>query len=288
MTRRYRIEHRTKYTYSDDVTTSFGRVYLRPREAPGQRCIDHTLIIDPPPSDVSDRLDLYGNHSTYFHVTDAHTELTVTGVSEVEITSPATDPEILALPWEQSRPSVTHDSSAVEFTLPSKLVSMPPKVREYAEISFPPGRSMADAVNDLTHRIFTEFTYKHGATTVSSSVTDVMEAKAGVCQGFALVAVGCLRSMGLAARYVSGYLSTYAPAGKERMIGVDASHAWAAVLLKDGSWFDFDPTNDTLADERYTTVAWGRDYDDVPPLRGVIFTDAKKNKMDVSVDVAPL
>jgi transglutaminase-like putative cysteine protease len=123
---------------------------------------------------------------------------------------------------------------------------------------------------------------------VSSTVTDVLEAKKGVCQDFAHLAVACLRSVGLAGRYVSGYLATRPPPGKPRMIGADASHAWAAVRLADSSWLNFDPTNDTFIDERFTTVAWGRDYDDVAPLRGVIYTDAKKREMDVSVDVAPL
>jgi transglutaminase-like putative cysteine protease len=155
-------------------------------------------------------------------------------------------------------------------------------------VSFTPGRPIKEATRDLTHRIHTEFTYGHGATSVNSTVVDVLEAKKGVCQDFAHLAVACLRSLGLAGRYVSGYLATRPPPGKPRMIGADASHAWAAVRLADSNWLNFDPTNDTVIDERFTTVAWGRDYDDVAPLRGVIYTDAKKREMDVAVDVAPL
>lgn len=288
MTRRYRIEHSTVYRYSDEVSTSFGRGYLRPRDLPGQRCLQHDLTVEPTPSDISHGVDVYGNVNTYFHVTDSHTELRVVGLSDVEVTAPDLDPAITALPWERARPSGTDDPKAVEFTLTSPLVRMPPQIKEYADLSFDPGRPIIDAVTDLTHRIFTEFKYQSGATSVSSTVIDVLEAKAGVCQDFAHVAIGCLRSLGLACRYVSGYLATRAAPGKERMIGVDASHAWAAVRLADSTWLSFDPTNDTFADERYTTIAWGRDYDDVPPLRGVIYTDAKKREMDVAVDVAPL
>jgi transglutaminase-like putative cysteine protease len=288
MVRRYRIEHRTIYRYSDEVSASFGRGYLHPRDLPGQRCLQHNLSIEPLPSDLSHGVDVYGNYNTYFHVTNSHTELRVVGLSDVEVSSPDLDPAVLAQPWERARPSSTADARAVEFTLASPLVRMPVPIREYADVSFWPGRPIIDAVNDLTHRIHTEFKYESGATSVSSTVTDVLEAKKGVCQDFAHVAIASLRSIGLACRYVSGYLATYPPPGRPRMIGVDASHAWAAVRLSDSSWLSFDPTNDTLADERYTTVAWGRDYDDVPPLRGVIYTDAHENKMDVSVDVAPL
>jgi len=288
MVRRYRIEHRTVYRYSDAVSASFGRGYLKPRDLPGQRCLQHSLSIEPVPSDVSHGVDVYGNDNSYFHVTDSHTELRVVGLSDVEVESPNPDPAVLAQPWERARPSTTDDARSVEFTLSSPLVQMPVPIRQYADGSFWPGRPIIDAVNDLNHRIHTEFKYQSGATSVSSTVSDVLEAKAGVCQDFAHVAIACLRAIGLACRYVSGYLATYPPPGKPRMIGVDASHAWAAVRLSDSTWLSFDPTNDTLADERYTTVAWGRDYDDVPPLRGVIYTDADENKMDVSVDVAPL
>ncbi|ACV79660.1 transglutaminase family protein [Nakamurella multipartita] len=288
-TRRYRIQHRTVYRYSDEVSTSFGRGYLRPREIPdGQRCLSYSLAIEPEPSDLTHDIDVYGNPNTYFHVTTGHTELVVTGLSEVEVQRPAFDQAVLDLPWEQARPSGFVDPRAVEFTLASPLVRMPLQVHEYALETFTPHRPIIDAVRDLTHRIFTGFKYHPGSTSVSSTVIDVLEARSGVCQDFAHLAVACLRSVGLACRYVSGYLATDPPPGKERMIGVDASHAWAAVRLADGRWLGFDPTNDAFADERYTIVAWGRDYDDVPPLRGVIYTDAESNELDVSVDVAPL
>lgn len=292
-TRSYRITHRTTYSYSDLVSASYGRGYLRPRETPWQRVLEHQMVIDPPAGDANASLDVYGNTDTFFHVTAGHTELVVTSRSLVEVDRPVLDSDLLAMPWELARPSEDLPISsrwpeAIDFVLPSPLIDVIEASREYALVSFTPERPLAEAVFDLTHRIFTEYTYKFGSTSISTRIPTLFEKKTGVCQDFAHLALSCLRSLGLAGRYVSGYLATTPPPGKERMIGADATHAWASVWLPGGSWLAFDPTNDQFADERYTTVAWGRDYADVPPLKGVIFTDAKKSKMKVSVDVAPV
>ena len=154
--RRYRIEHRTVYRYSDDVSASYGRGYLHPRDTPDQRCLDHRLLVEPEPSDAADGVDVYGNTSTYFHVTHPHTELSVVGLSEVEVCLPRWDRENGSLPWERALPTASTDPRAIEFTLPSLLVQLPPEVREYAAVSFTPGRPIVDAVTDLTHRIFTD------------------------------------------------------------------------------------------------------------------------------------
>ena len=161
--------------------------------------------------------------------------------------------------------------------------------REYGAASLAPGRPIGEAVTDLMHRIKTDFHYDKTATTVTSTVADVIDKRAGVCQDFAHLALACLRSHGVAARYVSGYLATRPPAGKPRMVGADASHAWVAAWIPGSDqWLAFDPTNDQWASDRHVTVAWGRDYGDVPPVKGVIFTEAKKSTLRVSVDVAPL
>lgn len=287
-TRWFRIEHRTSYAYSATVSASYGRGFLRPREIPGQHCREHQLTIEPAPSDAAESADVYGNNDSYFHVTASHSRLVVTGVSVVRVDRPSIDPQLAETPWEDSVAALRDEPDAVEFVLASPLVEITEEARAYAAESLSPGRPILAAVLDLTHRIFRDFTYKFGATTIGTSVADVMRKRAGVCQDFAHLAVAALRSHGLAARYVSGYLATTPPSGTERVFGADASHAWAAVRLPDGQWLAFDPTNDQLADERYTTLAWGRDYRDVPPLRGVIFTDAKTSTMKVSVDVAPL
>ncbi len=296
--RRYRITHRTTYGYSDPVSSSYGRGFLTPRELAGQRVVDHRITVVPPPADQSSSVDVYGNTHTYFHVTTAHQELIVTGEADVAVDRPAPLGAAGDVAWEQARPGAGANfeadaATAVEFVLDLNPPEITGGVRDYAATTFTPGRPIAEAIVDLTHRIYTDFTYESGSTSVSTRVAEVLRDRSGVCQDFARFAIACLRSQGLAARYVSGYLATDPPPGKERMIGADATHAWAAVWLPggsdaDGTWLGFDPTNDQLVDERYITVAWGRDYADVPPLRGVIYTEAKKSTIAVSVDVAPL
>ncbi|MGK8521584.1 transglutaminase family protein [Nocardia asteroides] len=292
-TRRYRVEHRTEYAYSGEVAGSYGRAYLTPRDLPGQRLLAHDIRIDPAPSDRSVGGDVYGNITSYFHVTTGHRALTVVGESLVEVDAPGHDRAgPAAEPWEKARPTSENGPFALEFAFDLHPPEIAPEITRYAAASFPPGRPLLEAVAELNTRIYTDFAYRSGATTVSTRVADVFAARAGVCQDFARLAVTCLRSRGLAARYVSGYLATDPPPGKERMVGADATHAWAAVWVpgagghdRTGHWIDLDPTNDQFGDERYITAAWGRDYADVPPLRGIIFTDAKDSAISVSVDV---
>lgn len=289
--RRYRIVHRTTYRYSGAVTSSYGRGYLLPRETDRQRVLTSEVTVSPEPADMSTGVDLWGNRDLFFHVTDTHEVLEVIGRSEVEVSPPdpgrLRTPACLA-PWETARPAGPAGALAIDFVLDVHPPEVDDDVRAYAEVTFTAGRPLAESIVDLTHRIFEDFTYRSGSTSVSTRVAEVLEARSGVCQDFARLAIACLRSQGLAARYVSGYLATDPPPGKERMVGVDATHAWAAVWLPDGTWLDFDPTNDQLGDERYTTVAWGRDYADVSPLRGVIYTEAQDSTIEVSVDVAPV
>jgi transglutaminase-like putative cysteine protease len=289
-TRRYAVLHRTRYDYDDVVTGSYGRCYLQPRDLPGQRVLSTQVDIDPEPADRSTGVDIYGNNDCYFHVRTPHRRLEVTGRSLVEV-----DPVDLALlespaaqaPWESARPAGPVGARAVEFRLDLYPPEVTDAVRDYAASIFTSGRPLIEAVNTLTTRIFNDFTYRSGSTAISTRVDTVMGRREGVCQDFARVAIACLRSQGLAARYVSGYLATDPPPGRERIFGADASHAWSAVWLPGDRWIAFDPTNDKLVDERYVTLAWGRDYDDVPPLRGVIYTESRKSKIEVSVDVSP-
>lgn len=290
-TRRYRVIHRTCYTYDDDVSSSYGRCHLRPRDLPYQRVISSAVSIEPEPDDRSTGLDVYGNADTYFHVHTPHTELQVTSESIVDVDP--IDPGLLQdpvarAPWEDARPDLVESAALREFVLDLYPPEITPAVSNYAAAVFTPGRPLIEAITDLTTRIFTDFTYKSGSTAISTKVDTVMERRMGVCQDFARVAIACLRSVGLAARYESGYLATDPPPGKEKIFGADASHAWAAVWIPGDRWIAFDPTNDKLVDERHVTVAWGRDYDDVPPLRGVIYTDSKNSEIDVSVDVSPI
>lgn len=250
----------------------------------------NALEIDPEPADRSTSRDVYGNISSYFHVTERHHALTVTSNSVVEVDPPPAelyDGGSALAPWESARPVGRDGVLACEFTLDLRPPEISDAVRDYAAPSFEPGRPLVEVLRDLNARIFSDFTYKSGSTTVSTQVGQVLKAREGVCQDFARLAIACLRANGLAASYVSGYLATDPPPGKERMFGVDATHAWAAVWTPQNHWVGLDPTNDQLIDERYIIVGWGRDYADVPPLRGIIYTDSEHSVIDVSVDVAP-
>ncbi|BCI81790.1 hypothetical protein MTY66_34150 [Mycolicibacterium sp. TY66] len=291
MSREYQITHRTQYRYSDVVTSSYGRGFLTPRDSGQQRCQSYRLNIDPEPADRSTSRDAYGNISSYFHVTQPHHELVVTGRSIVEVDPPPAEwyaAGAALAPWEQSRPAGPDGALATEFVLDLQPAEITDEVRDYAAPSFVPGRPLIEVLRDLNSRIFADFTYRSGSTTVSTRVAEVLAAREGVCQDFARLAIACLRANGLAASYVSGYLATDPPPGKERMVGIDATHAWASVWTPQNNWLGLDPTNDQMVDERYIVVGFGRDYADVPPLRGIIYTDSESSIIDVSVDVAPI
>ncbi|AGC62744.1 transglutaminase-like protein [Mycobacterium liflandii 128FXT] len=293
-TKRYRVTHRTEYRYSDIVTSSYGRGFLTPRDSLRQRCVTHQITIDPTPADSSTSRDTYGNISSYFHVTEPHRVLGITSDSIVDVAPPdsglyTSGPALL--PWEAARPSGMQGALAVDFALDLDPAEITAEVREYAAVSFLPERPLVEALRDLTTRIYNDFTYRSGSTTVSTRVNEVLQAREGVCQDFARLAIACLRANGLAACYVSGYLATDPPPGKDRMIGIDATHAWAAVWTPQQpgqfEWMGLDPTNDQLVDERYIVVGRGRDYADVPPVRGIIYTNSEHSVIDVGVDVVP-
>jgi transglutaminase-like putative cysteine protease len=287
----YRIEHTTTYNYDLDVTGSYGEYHLRPRELDWQHCLAHEVRIDPEPADLFRHVDLYGNTRSYFHVVTPHTRLAITSISLVEVFDHPLDPERLAVPWERARPADRVDEpdawQAADFTFGSPMVDLPPEAADYARVSFTPSRPLGDAALDLMRRVHADFTYKSGSTTVSTRVAELLERRTGVCQDFAHVMIACLRSLGLAGRYVSGYLATRPPPGRPRLVGADASHAWVGCWVPGAGWLYLDPTNDRLADHSHVTVAWGRDYSDVPPVKGVIFSEAKESTMKVSVDMAP-
>lgn len=289
---RYRVEHRTTYSYDDEVTDSLGVAHLVPRELSWQGVGDYRVTVSPEPGDTNDDLDYHGNRASYFQVTRPHRELVVVGAGEVDVSAPPVDESRLSLAWEELRP-VAHPRSpgawrVTDFALASPAVPLHGQARDYAASSLAPGRAVGEAVTDLMHRIHAEFDYDPTATTVTSTVPEILAQRAGVCQDFAHLTLACLRSHGLAARYVSGYLATEPPPGRERVVGADASHAWVAVWLGDDAWLAVDPTNDQWQNDRYVTVAWGRDYGDVTPVKGVIFTEATHSRLEVSVDVAPV
>ena len=294
--RTYDLVHRTEYVYDDEVTASYGRAHLIPRHGGRQRRVEAAIVVDPAPAEQREHTDFFGNRSVYFAVTEPHTRLVVTASSRVEVLPPAPEPagaEVLT--WEAVRDRLADRGDLSPelldvrpFTLPSPMIARSAEVAAYAAASLVPGRALREMVTDLTVRIHTDFAYVAGATDVRTTLPELLERREGVCQDFAHLAVACLRSAGLAARYVSGYIETQPPAGRPRLAGADASHAWASVFAPGMGWVDLDPTNRQLVDDRYIVAAVGRDYSDVPPLRGVIYTESKLSKMRVSVDMIPL
>jgi transglutaminase-like putative cysteine protease len=289
---KYRLVHRTKYTYEGAVTVSHHLARLAPRTLPGQRCPWHELEIDPQPVGRGVHLDSFGNAIAYFEIEGKHETLEVTARSLVEVLpSQYRDPRATP-PWETVRDAcqvekLTPGSEAGAFRFSSPMVPLGKEFADYASPEFTSGRPILEAVLGLTSRIFKDFKFDPKATEVTTHVSEVLKKRAGVCQDFAHLMLACLRSLGLPARYVSGYLETVAPPGKVRLTGADASHAWISVFCGDASgWIDTDPTNNILPGERHITVAWGRDFSDVSPLRGVTL-GAGGQKLDVAVDVIP-
>jgi transglutaminase-like putative cysteine protease len=286
----YRITHRTTYHYSAPVSRARNEAHLRPRDTDRQTCLSSDLVVEPVPTSWTERLDFFGNPVVSFAVDGPFDELSVTSTSSVSVSNteplPATGPA-----WEVARDALATDLgpemlAAREFCFESPLVPTSLDVRSYAEGAFAPGRPLVEAVRELTTRIFTDFVYDPGFTTVTTPLDEVLSFRRGVCQDFAHLAIGCLRSMGLAARYVSGYLETAPPPGTERLIGADASHAWPSVFVPGWGWLDVDPTNDKVVGPTYVTTAWGRDYSDVSPLKGIVFGGGTSHTLDVSVDVS--
>ncbi|SED39696.1 Transglutaminase-like enzyme, putative cysteine protease [Nocardioides exalbidus] len=290
--RSYEVRHRTTYTYSGDVTTCYERGFLRPRETPSQRVVGNEVRISPEPHLVSEHTDHFGNRSFYVEVRSPHQVLEVTKTSVVHVDWPEVDLDALDR-WTVGSAAAevarTGDPVAVsDHLLPSPLVEVDDAVRAYAALHLAPERPLGEALVGLTHAIFGDFDYRPGTTNVRTTLQELLEERRGVCQDFTHLALGCLRAAGLPGRYVSGYLETAPPPGKEKLEGADASHAWASVLVPGGSWVDLDPTNDHLADSRYVVTAWGRDFRDVSPLKGVIYTESTSSTLDVGVDVTRL
>lgn len=287
---RYRVVHQTRYDYRETVTLCHNEAYLLPRDVPGQRCLNSTLAISPHPVQLSERRDVYGNRVGYFAIQAPHTVLTVTATSTLAldiVPLPVESP-----PWDTVREQVLGDTSAAglvarDMLLDSPFVQPDARIHDYVRGIMPPGEPLLEAVMRLTERIHADFVYDPHSTTVVTPLAEVMAERRGVCQDFAHLAIACLRSLGLPARYVSGYLETLPPPDQPKLQGVDASHAWFAVYQPGQGWIDFDPTNRQMRTDQYITTAWGRDYGDVTPLKGVVFGGGP-HQLTVAVDVERL
>ena len=289
----HRVHHRTTFSYGEPVPVSLNQCCLRPRNFAAQRSIGHTLQILPEPSSLNERDDVFGNHHVTFNVGHPHRVMVVTAESRVEVL-PRSYPDFeKAASWENARDMLTAANppaaalEAVPFVFASPMIRTGKKFAEYAAPSFPKNRPLPAALLDFTQRIKSEFTYDPRATTLTTRSEDVLEKRRGVCQDFAQLQAACLRSLGLAARYVSGYLLTHPPPGKPKLVGADASHCWVSVFCPDIGWIDVDPTNGCLVGEEHITIAWGRDYSDITPVKGVILGGGKQT-IAVAVDVDPV
>ena len=291
----FSVTHTTKYEYNAPVGYCHNIATLRPRESKGQELLSYKINIIPKPAEISERVDFFGNYITRFSIQTPHTILKVVTKSKVLrdyskyqdsffsdackgillndalVALNSNDPEIL---------------DAKQYVLESIFIRRTDKsIRDYAELSFNGNRSVFDAAFELMQRIYTDFKFDSEFTTISTPIQEVMKEKKGVCQDFAQIAIACIRSIGLPARYVSGYIETLPPEGKVKLVGADASHAWFSIFIPGFGWVDFDPTNNLIPLDQHIVVGWGRDYYDVPPLKGVVFGSGK-SKLSVAVDIA--
>lgn len=289
---RYRVTHETTYAYSGKVTSAHQLAHLKPRYTPWQKVEFHTIDIEPKPTEGATGTDYFGNGVVRFMIDVPHEFLRVVAGSVVEIGSHAPDAAAASPAWEEAlaTPGVwgpNVDLDVEQYRVGSPMVPLLAESVAYARPSFAPGRPWLEAMLDLTRRIHAEFLYDPEATTVTTQVREVLEHRRGVCQDFAHLMLSCLRSLGLPARYVSGYVLNRAAPGKKALSGADASHAWVAGHCPHLGWVACDPTNGKLADLEFVTLGWGREFSDVTPLRGVVLGTAIQ-KLSVVVKVEPL
>ena len=288
---RLHILHETRYTYSSPVALSHQLLHLAPRALPWQSCEQYRIRIDPAPGEMTERRDYYGNPTLHTLIAVPHEALLVRAESQVSV-EPRAQATLAAprLGWEAVRDSLNvldgPSLEPAEFLYDSPHVARSHELAHYAAKSFGRGRGMLEAAVDLGRRIHKEFKFDPAATSVSTPLKEVLKQRRGVCQDFAHLMIGCLRSLGLAARYVSGYLLTSPPPGRTRLVGADASHAWASLWCGPAGWVDIDPTNNCIVDDAHATLAWGRDFGDVTPMRGVILGGGTQ-RLAVRVTVTP-
>lgn len=290
---RYGVIHQTDYSYQSLVTLSQQYLHLTPRNFAHQQTVSHQIQVDPAPEDACGTYDYFANSTRKLTVTVPHQTLIVRAESVVEVFARPTLPQLaISAPWEEVQAAMRQPHGAADLDPYQYLYNSPhiqcnAALRDYALASFTPGRPLFDAAFDLTCRITDDFEFDPDATNIHTTLDEVMEGRRGVCQDFAHLMIGCLRAIGLPSRYVSGYILTHPPEGQARLIGADASHAWASLWSPESGWVDFDPTNRCLVQHEHITLGWGRDYSDVTPLRGIVLGGGTQ-LLGVSVTVTPI
>jgi transglutaminase-like putative cysteine protease len=287
----YHLRHATNYDYEQPVVLGAHFLHLLPRERPGQNVRHAALTILPVPEERRDEIDHFGNRTTSIALTAAHKTFTVTLEAEVAVVHAPPPADAAQRPWEHVADEAELNAGVAEFTLPSPLAGPNDDIAAYARQSFPPDRPVLEALSELTHRLYTDLTYRPGSTGIATTAAHVLKTRSGVCQDYAHLMLACLRALGLPGRYVSGYLRTHPAPGTAKLRGADQSHAWVGAWIGtageagDG-WVDLDPTNDLLVVDEHVTLAWGRDFADVSPLRGVILGGGR-HTLHVGVDLEP-
>lgn len=290
---RYRVTHETRYDYSQPMHDGYTVAYLLPRPTP-QQMVERALVaVNPEPDEREERIDAFGNRVLQIGVHHQHDSLSVAATSDVVFEPIALDADG-GMPWELAVTALDELRGGGALQVRPFAGGVPMVVtdvdqaslRELVAGAFTPGRPIIDAARAFCHLIYSSFDYDPTSTDVSTPLSTVLSGRRGVCQDFAHLAVSGLRMLGLAARYVSGYIETDPPPGAAKLVGSDASHAWCSIWVPATGWVDFDPTNDRLPTHRHVTVAWGRDYGDVPPVRGVVIGPAATQHLTVNVNVA--
>lgn len=287
----FEVSHKTIYRYAAPVAQSHHLIHLMPRQHDRQRIIDTRLLVEPSPATRNDFTDYFGNPASALAIEESHSQLLIHSQSVVEVHAPGKIELEQSAAWEKVAAQLSpdhgpYDIEVIQYVSPSQHTAIGPQLIEFARPSFVPARPVLSCAQDLMKRIHAEFTYDDSATDIATTINDVLSIRRGVCQDFAHLLIGAMRAYGLAARYVSGYLLTHPPEGAEKLVGADASHAWVSVWSPEHGWVDFDPTNDIIPQDEHITVAFGRDFQDVSPVTGVLLGGGS-HQIDVSVDVAP-
>ena len=287
---KYRVRHYTEYNYEEPVSTCFNRLCLTPRSFDFHECISNEISVVPNADETATRTDFFGNSITFLSFFKEHKKLKISSSSIVKIepnqnAAHAVSSRVL---WKEVKnmlmdnPGNFHD--VIQYTLPSQYVPLSDMVKRFAEDCFHDEATLWDACNEIMKKIYSTLEFKPGFTTINTPVDTVVKLKKGVCQDFAHLMIACLRNMGLPSRYVSGYIETMPPPGKEKLVGTDASHAWVSVYFPSIGWVEFDPTNNVLPTDKHIVTAYGRDYHDVAPIKGIVFSSGQQ-KLSVKVDV---
>jgi transglutaminase-like putative cysteine protease len=287
---KYKLKHQTLYTYVNEVHNYQSILCLQPRNSANQTCKNFKLVIEPKPSKVNSRTDYFGNVQHYFSLHESHKSLKVTVSSDIEVLN-NTDQKINPITCEEARQRFTSDNNlkikVLQYQLPSPFITWDEDIKDFASTCLLPDVSLFESVLALNKKIFTEFKFKSGSTNVNTPLKTILKERKGVCQDFSHLAIASLRSLGIPARYVSGYIETLPPIGKVKLEGSDASHAWISVYIPEMGWCEFDPTNNMIPQQRHIVTAYGRDFADISPMKGIIFSSGD-HKVKVEVDVIPV